>query len=516
MTVTKAGTLARQLMQGASFGAGDEISDVIGALIASKATGQNAYDLLQQARQMSKDELSQDYKNNPNGSLAANLIGGMATGGTEKKIVQALLGSLTGAASADDNLQSRLGGAASGAVFGLGGSYLPSAISRVTKGASDLISPSAQQAAQKLKQMGITPRLSQLMDSKFLSAIDTAISKVPFSGAKQSQDAQRKAFTKQLASTFGIDADTIDQGVLAKAKDELSSAYKDLLANKVIKLNRPEFAQNLAQKIDDFAVATGDPAWSETLQNRILKTIDSNIDKTGGLTGESYQALRSVLKDASKTNAKARDLVNFLDETVRNSAEQDIAQPLSKIDEKYRNMKIAEKLFGQLQNSESIRPETVYNAAKSSIPNLAYGAGGKMGDLAHLGRQLKPTIPDSGTATQLMGMGALAGAGGAAYFEPSVAAGALGTIGAAKGLNKLMTSKYLQEGASPAAQGFASGIEATGVIPAGSRALQQYMNAPKEQYDPYSDPELQSMLSDQNSYDPEKDLELQKLIKGVK
>jgi hypothetical protein len=128
-------------------------------------------------------------------------------------------------------------------------------------------------------------------------------------------------------------------------------------------------------------------------------------------------------------------------------------------------MKIGEQIYGQSQNSSGeIRPETVYNVVKQNVPSVAYGGGGEMGDLARLGRQLKPTIPDSGTMTQAVGMGALTGAGALAYLDPTIALGALGTVGTARGINKAMGSNYLQNGMRPSIQNATKALDKSGAI----------------------------------------------------
>ena len=237
------------------------------------------------------------------------------------------------------------------------------------------------------------------------------------------------------------------------------------------------------------------------------------IDNNGGkLTGESYQKLRKTLKAAKKTNFSVGDLQKFLDDKVREFVPDNIASELGGIDEQYRNMKITEKLYGQLQNSSGqIKPETVYNVAKQNISDLPYGGGGVLGDLARGGRQLKPTIPDSGTATQLIGAGALGGAGVGALFDPTIAAAALGTVATSRGLNNAMTSKYLQEGMGPMIQKGAQALENSGTIPSVVRATQnQFNNGQNQQaYDPSSDQELKALVG---GYNPQKDPELQKLL----
>jgi len=527
MAKKKKATAARQGFQGLTAELGDELIDYVSILpaygISKLQNGEYAPSLEEMtalSRQLSKDDLAADFKDNPKTAFASNLLGSIGSGliAGPTKAAQLGLSALSGAGSADGGLKDRVEGAAIGGALGLGGQALAGGINRIAKGASDLIAPEVRKTAQKLKSMGIPVRLSQLMDSKFLSAVDMALSKVPFSGAGKSQEAQRKAFTTALTKTFGENADTLTDDLLGQAKGRLGGAYDDLLKNTDIPLDRQAFSQQLSQLVDDLALETDD-AGADFLRKQadnILNTIDNN---GGQLTGKAYQKLRQTLKGAKGTNFSVGQIQKFVDDTVRNSVPENIGKQLSEIDGQYRNMKIAEKLYGQLQNSSGqIKPETLYNAAKSNISDLAYGGGGELGDLARSGRLLKPTIPDSGTATQALGMGALGASGAAAFLDPTIALGALGTIGTARGLNKAMTSQYLQEGMSPAIQKAAGALENSTLIPSVLRSAQasqvepSYNQDPNLQnldYNPDQDPELQKLLVE---YDPENDPELQKLL----
>lgn len=533
---TKKETLARQLYQGLTAGFGDELIDYASLLPAygiSKLQNGEYAPSLQEMRDMSRalsqKDIAADFEQNPKTAMLANLLGGVTTGvaAGPKALAQVGLSAASGAGTANGDLADRAKGAGIGAAFGLGGQVLASGINRVAKGVSDMITPEMRKMAAKLKSMGIPVRLSQLMDSKFLSAVDMALSRVPFSGAGKSQEAQRKAFTKVLSNTFGENADTITDDVLGSAKERLGGAYDALLKNTDIPVDRPVFAQQLSQLVDDLALETDD-AGADFLRKQadnILNTIDNN---GGKLTGKAYQKLRQTLKGAKVTNFSVGQIQKFVDDTVRNSVPENIGKQLGEIDGQYRNMKIAEKLYGQLQNSTGqIKPETLYNAAKSNIPDLAYGGGGELGDLARSGRVLKPTIPDSGTVSQLAGMSALNSAGVGAYFDPTIALGALGTIGAARGLNSAMTSNYLQQGMNLAIQAGTQALKDSGVIPSILRAGQSAMSAeapydPNQDpalqgmingYNPDEDPELQQLLQPQNGYDPETDPELQEILK---
>lgn len=505
---SKLATLLRQGYQGATLGFGDELIDYSVAPIVAALTNQKVSDVLKQAREMSAMDLASD-SSNPKTALLANLLGSapVTIASSPRVLAQAGLGAVQGFGSGTGNANDRLDEAAIGGAFGLGGQALAKGVSRISKGASDLIAPEVRKTAQKLKAIGVPVRLSQLMDSKFLSAVDMALSKVPFSGAGKSQEAQRKAFTKALSNTFGENADTITSDVMGAARDRLSGEYDRLLANQDIPIDRQAFAQTLSQLVGDLSLETdgAGAAFLAKQAENILNTIDNN---GGMLTGKSYQKLRQTLKGAKGTNFSVGQIQKLVDDAVRNSVPDNIGAQLGDIDSQYRNMKITEKLYGQLQNSSGqIKPETLYNAAKPNISDIAYGGGGEMGDLARAGRVLRPTIPDTGTATQLMGGGVLAGATGGAYFNPALALSAAGVVGGSNLLNRAMTSNYLQEGMSPAIQAATQKIANSKIVPSVLRAANSSQN--ESTYSPEQDQQLQNMM---NGYNPDNDPDFQKFF----
>jgi hypothetical protein len=141
------GTLGRQALQGATFGFADEIIDVPTAMIVSQLTGVPFKELLNDARDSSRKDLSADWEERPVTSFtgqvagsvpfgltkAAKNAGNWIRGGSALKgiakgaAVGAGYGGLAGVGAGDDTISDRLGGGASGAVFGglLGGATAP-------------------------------------------------------------------------------------------------------------------------------------------------------------------------------------------------------------------------------------------------------------------------------------------------------------------------------------------------------------------------------------------------------
>lgn len=73
-------TALDQGLQGATFGLGDKITDVIGSGIASAYTGNNFFDTLNDARNQTKQDMSLEMQQHPIVSIGSQLAGGLLTG----------------------------------------------------------------------------------------------------------------------------------------------------------------------------------------------------------------------------------------------------------------------------------------------------------------------------------------------------------------------------------------------------------------------------------------------------
>lgn len=111
-----------QGMQGATFGFSDEVSDRVGALIASQFTGLPYSDLLKEARSTTKTRLEEQFQEMPITSIAANIAGGVLTGGAgaTTKTGAAVGNSLRTGSTAARIGKGAAAGAASGATYGAG------------------------------------------------------------------------------------------------------------------------------------------------------------------------------------------------------------------------------------------------------------------------------------------------------------------------------------------------------------------------------------------------------------
>lgn len=115
-------TILDQSLQGATFGFADEITDRIGAGIASLVTGEKYDDMLKEARTTTQAELKREMEERPIVSTLSQIGGGLVTGGAG---AATKTGATVGNVLRSGNLAARVGkgvvaGATSGAAYGAG------------------------------------------------------------------------------------------------------------------------------------------------------------------------------------------------------------------------------------------------------------------------------------------------------------------------------------------------------------------------------------------------------------
>jgi len=145
---SKVGTVARQMMQGATFGFADEATDAIAAALAGAISPDlTMVEAIKAARKLSKEDLGKDWKNAPVTSFLSQAVGSLPMGTTKVAAnagnwirggsalqgvgrgaaVGAGYGGLAGLGAAEDTPSDRLRGGASGAALGgiIGGATAP-------------------------------------------------------------------------------------------------------------------------------------------------------------------------------------------------------------------------------------------------------------------------------------------------------------------------------------------------------------------------------------------------------
>lgn len=166
-------TVLDQGLQGATFGFGDEITDRIGAGIASLVTGENYSDLLNEARGMSKERLAAQFQENPVTSIASNIGGGLLTAGGATsalaKYAPKTSGALQSFAAANPYKAAAGIGAGTGAVYGAGTGDKPLAESGTDAIIGGVTGAGAGMAATYVGRNVIAPLANKIVEKTPLS-----------------------------------------------------------------------------------------------------------------------------------------------------------------------------------------------------------------------------------------------------------------------------------------------------------------------------------------------------------
>lgn len=453
-------TVLDQSMQGATFGFGDEISDRIGALIAAKYTGLPYEELLKEARDASKARMDTEFRESPATSIAANIAGGLLTGGMglETGAGKAFANSLRSGSTASRVGKTSLAGAASGGLYGAGsaddgnmaegattgaivGGTLPLAVG-AGAGIKNAITPTIQEGllpvVELAKKYKIPVSLSQVSDSKAIKNIEKISKQLPFSGDSGFKNNQQAAFNRALISTVGGNATKFTPELMDNLFTKVGKEFDNLGKGKIFDLNG-EFLDNVANiAADAEKVATGD---ATKRFDKTLTDIFSNISDSGQISGEKLGKIRAnVNRLARKANdADTKDLLHDLENSIVDvmTAGDDIASgAFSKTKQKYKNLLVIEPLANKSKGGNISPSQLKDRVAKIYGRQFTRGQAGEIGDLARIGHELLPEIDGSDTVQKAI----LAGGIGSAALNPMMAIANAGKASALLGGNRAYQS----------------------------------------------------------------------------
>lgn len=342
------GTIADSLGQGLTVGFADEIAGVGGAAVNSalglfgKGTGESFGDAYRGIRDAARGNQAAFAQRNPGTSLAAEIGGGMLTGGigaaksgafAAAKNAPTLLGRLApvtaagavqggayglGASEADT-----LGGAAVDTLQGmaLGGGtapIMPALAGGARAGAKRIFqtttdSPTYQAALRTLKdKVGIT-RLTtgQETGSRPLKSLETTFSETVFGSPigttmeKARKQVQSKLFRMAGFADDDIARGEINQGAIDAAAERFSQRYNKILGGRVVSLESDDFLNAVGE------VESRHMQMMPFQQKKQITDIVSqflNIATDGPMSGRKYQQVRSELGRIAANNASRPDM----------------------------------------------------------------------------------------------------------------------------------------------------------------------------------------------------------------
>lgn len=454
-------TILDQLLQGGTFGFAEEITDPLGAVIATGVrdprallTGEVTDPALAQelsgARAGTQERLGRQFEERPGLSIASNILGGLGTGA-------AGLSTRGGAALTNllgrSNLLGRTAisggvGTTSAGIFGAGtaeeGQRLQGAqqaaaiggpISAVIPGAGAAVGalrPNVTEVtgalAQRAREFDIPLSIDQITDSKFIKSFQKLSDKAPLAGVQKFRDQQLSQFNRALTRTFGQDADRITPELMDKAFKDTGKKFDALTKGKTFEVPQDTFDQ--IDELLNVAGREGGPGAVENLERTIELFLNALDD--GVISGNKIAKVRSQINKATRNRNNpasefAGDLENIVIDVIT-SADPAARAALRQAKLEYKNLIAVEPLAQK--SKAGIIPVTQLSNRVARVYGRSFtrGQAGEIGDLARIGKELLPTLGGSDTAEKLAILkGAqVLGTGGALAADLGVTASLLG------------------------------------------------------------------------------------------
>lgn len=339
--------------------------------------------------------------------------------------------------SGNERLRAGLTGAGSNLVGGLLGNIAGKAIAPVAKGA---ISDTQRSALSSMDNIGVTPRLSQVTGSPFLSRIEDWAARTPGGAGvmREFGQANQQAVNRTAAQGIGETASELSPSVLASANQRMGKVFEAIkgLEGKPIQISDKvgTVADDIIRQQSKMLPTQQDPALLS-----LAKQAQMVSKHRGRIDGETYQLMRSGLSeasyDASGTNRTLygkllEALDNSADSSLRAGGNESLADALKTVRPQYANLKLLEK--GAVAEAGNVSPSRLASAMRQQNPaGFREGRmeGNPLYEIAKQGEAFKPLQAGSPTYERTLMSNPLSTTIGAATSWPAA---------------KLVTSKAAQ------------------------------------------------------------------------
>jgi hypothetical protein len=372
-------------------------------------------------------------------------VGGAATL-TGKLGVAALQGGAYAGAQPTATGESRALNAGLGAGLSAGGQGIASGLGRLAQGAKNRLPEAVQQSIELARRAGIPLNVAQVTESAPIKAAQAVTKWLPFSGAGKAARNQQEAWNSALGRSMGLEgAAYLTDDVMRAARKKIGGVFEDVYSRNDVPLT-PDAVRKLVSVENEWASRlTSDES---AVVRRQLDKILENADE-GLLTGQKYQAVRSLLQKAEgtdKVGSAVKELRKTLDNVAAEAVGPDDAAALTKSRGQWANMRVIEDALKQM--GEAGKGGAAGNVKPSSLwPLIRKGSTKEMRELAKIGQNvLRDGLPDSGTAQRSLYTSALAGGSALGGLLPLFLKGAAGGAVAGRALNSNTASKLLQQG----------------------------------------------------------------------
>lgn len=292
--------IARQGLQGLTFGFGDELVDALAGVGTAALTDMSLEDALRMSRNRSQQELSQDWEEAPWTSGIAQVVGGLPLGFTKPAIsaanwigrggklagvgkgavLGAGLGGISGVGSAGDDIGERVAGGAIGAgIGGVAGGVL-SPLSRLGQSADNV---DFRKVADKTTK-------------KFTNKAEQELAR---------QLSARPDLANQLTRAELMNTASRNTGIKLTLPEMLAQSSSDpLLAQQAVVGSNPMTAGRMAQM---YAARSGTPQQAGQIEAQLMRlaqqldpTVGSYDDAARAVIGQADEASRNITRQLSE------------------------------------------------------------------------------------------------------------------------------------------------------------------------------------------------------------------------
>lgn len=221
-----------------------------------------------------------------------------------------------------------------------------------------------------------------------LQAIRDKIAQAP----AETTPAQRAAFQRQVAQSFGADAPALTPEVMSEARTRLGAKFQEVADKTSMKWDNKALS-DVVRVISDTAQVVPEGQMPPLFKQ--LANIASTVKNGENISGASYQALTKKGAPLSSLQQSGdptiRDAANRIREVLDDALERSVeGEPAGKalLNElretrlAYKNLKTAEAALKSAGPDKMVTPQAIMSAVKRNFGQFAYKGGGPLGDTA--------------------------------------------------------------------------------------------------------------------------------------
>lgn len=340
--------------------------------------------------------------------LGARIASQAAAGAGEGGLQTLITHPLTPDEPIEDQLKS---GTALGAI--IGGTLGPS----FNRMGNAMRGPAADFETAKLAQYaldnGINLRPGQISNSPIRRGLDSAVEVLPFSGRAAENAGQMSAFTRNLAKTFGEDADNLSAKVIDRAETRIGRVLDDAAARTEIQLDST-LVNDLADIQHYFRTqATLQPEEYAKVEKQIDNILNQALAGGSRLSGKEYQTLTNKGSPlANLINSgnvdlhwAGRKIRTALDDALERASPAEAKAAISEARGQWKNLKTLEAIANKNQPSGVVSPKQMSSLlaqVNKRNPDILARSETDIGKLAQIGDNFIKAEPGAELANQNM------------------------------------------------------------------------------------------------------------------